>query len=163
MVAIDPAPRLGQSAACEPILRALPEWFGIETALVQYARDIDTLPTFLAELEGRAVGFLTLKRHPACAAEIYVMGVRPEAHRQGVGRALVQRAEAYLRRERVDYLQVKTLGPSHPDPGYAQTRAFYTALGFQPLEEFRQIWNEQNPCLLMIKHFCSLSQERGDH
>jgi ribosomal protein S18 acetylase RimI-like enzyme len=48
-------------------------------------------------------------------------------------------------------MQVKTLGPSNPDPGYARTRAFYEALGFRPLEELKQIWDEQNPCLIMVK------------
>jgi len=146
-------PSFRQASTCEPILRALPQWFGIEAVIVQYTREIDTLPTFVAEVDGRPMGFLALKRHTPSAAEIYVMGVRPETRRQGLGRALVGQAETYLRAERVEYLQVKTLGPSHPDLNYAQTRAFYTALGFRPLEEFRQIWNEQNPCLLMVKHY----------
>ena len=144
-------PLLGQASVCEPILRALPQWFGIEAAVAQYARDIETLLTFLAERDGAAAGFLTLKRHNAVAAEIYVMGVYPEMRRQGIGRALLLQAEAYLRREQVEYLQVKTLGASHPDPGYAQTRAFYATMGFSPLEEFTQIWDAQNPCLLMVK------------
>jgi ribosomal protein S18 acetylase RimI-like enzyme len=58
--------------------------------------------------EGRALGFLTLKLHFPWAAEIYVMGVRPETHRRGIGRALLARAEAYLREQGVEYLQVKT-------------------------------------------------------
>jgi ribosomal protein S18 acetylase RimI-like enzyme len=161
MTATDSVPRLGQAAVCEPILRALPDWFGIEAAIVQYVREIETLPTFVAEREGIPVGFLTLKRHTACAAEIYVMGVRPEARRQGFGRALVRRAEVYLRREQVDFLQVKTLSASHPDLGYTETRAFYAALGFKPLEEFKQLWNEQNPCVLMVKHFCPLPKDAG--
>jgi GNAT superfamily N-acetyltransferase len=98
---------------CEPILRALPQWFGIKAALAQYIQEMDTLPTLLAERNGR---------HTACAAEIYVMGVRPEARRQGLGHALVQRAEAYLRLEQVGYLQVKAFGGSNPDD--AQMRAF---------------------------------------
>ncbi len=78
-------PVLGQSAICEPILRALPEWFGIEEATRQYIQDTDVLPTFLALIDGEAVGFLTLKQHTAYAVEIHGMGVRPEMHRCGVG------------------------------------------------------------------------------
>jgi ribosomal protein S18 acetylase RimI-like enzyme len=89
-------PTLGRSAVCEPILRALPAWFGIEKATRQYIQDIDALPTFLALIDGEVVGFLTLKQHTAYAAEIHVMGVRPEIHRRGVGRALVDKAETYL-------------------------------------------------------------------
>jgi GNAT superfamily N-acetyltransferase len=144
-------PLLGQAEVCEPILRALPEWFGIEEANVQYVRDIEALPTFLASVDGKVVGFLTLKRHNAFSAEIHVMGVHPGHHHQGVGRALICEAEVCLRRQRVEYLQVKTLSGSHPDAGYARTRAFYLAVGFRPLQEFPVLWGEENPCLQMIK------------
>ena len=144
-------PLYGQSAACEPVLRALPDWFGIEAALQQYAAEINLLPTFLASTPEGVVGFLSLKQHNPYAAEIYVMGVIQAAHRQGTGKSLVAHAEKWLLAQGVEYLQVKTLGPSHPDPGYARTRAFYLALGFRPLEEFRQIWDEHNPCLILIK------------
>jgi len=144
-------PLLGQGAVCETILRALPEWFGIEEATAQYIRDVDGLPTFVADVDGRAVGFMTVKQHFPQAAELYVLGVLQEMHRRGVGRALLARVEAYLREQGVEYLQVKTLSASHPDPGYAKTRAFYEAMGFRPLEEFKTFWDEANPCLLMVK------------
>ena len=79
------------------------------------------------------------------------MGILPEAHRQGLGRRLVSAAEAYLREQGVEYFQVKTLGPSHSDPGYARTRAFYQGVGFRPLEEFPLLWDVDNPCLIMVK------------
>jgi GNAT superfamily N-acetyltransferase len=71
-------------------------------------------------------------------------------HRQGLGTTLLQAAEEYLLARNVEYLQVKTLGPSHPDEGYARTRAFYEARGFAPLEELHGLW-EHNPCLLLVK------------
>ncbi len=142
---------LGQSAVCEPILRALPEWFGIEEATRQYVQDIDVLPTFLALIDDEAVGFLTLKQHTEYAAEIHVMGMLPEMQHQGVGQALLAGAEAYLQEQGVEYLQVKTLSSAHPDEGYARTRAFYLALGFRPFEEFAGLWGAENPCLQMAK------------
>lgn len=144
-------PLLGQGAVCETILRALPEWFGIEAATAQYIRDVDELPTFVAFEDGRAVGFMTVKQHFPQSAELYVLGVLQAMHHRGVGRALLSAAEAYLREQGVAYLQVKTLSASHPDPGYAKTRAFYEAMGFRPLEEFKTFWDEANPCLLMVK------------
>lgn len=137
---------------CEPILRSLPEWFGIESGLAGYIEKIDALPTFLARQGDKVVGFLSLLQHNPFSAEIYVMGVQPESHHQGIGWALVLQAERWLHEHHVEYLQVKTLGPSHPDPGYAATRAFYLAVGFRPLEELKQIWDEYNPCLVMVKH-----------
>ncbi len=78
------------------------------------------------------------------------MGVRRERHGQGLGSALLGAAESCLRNGGVEYLQVKTLGPSDPDEGYGRTRAFYEARGFVPLEELLDLW-EQNPCLLLVK------------
>jgi ribosomal protein S18 acetylase RimI-like enzyme len=144
-------PLLGQSPACAPILRLLPEWFGIEEALLQYEREIESLPTFLAKAGEEVLGFLTVKGHFPQTAEVLVMGVVPAAHGKGIGRALMAAAQAHLRAQGVEYLQVKTLGPSNPDPGYAKTRLFYEALGFRPLEEFKQIWDENNPCLILVK------------
>ena len=144
-------PCLGKAPLCEPILRSLPDWFGIEEAIVHYSAEIDRLPTFLAwDVEG-VHGFLSLRQHTPFSAELYVMAVRQSMHRKGLGRALVDQAQEWLEGQGVEYLQVKTLGPSHGDPNYARTRAFYLAVGFRPLEEFRQLWNEQNPCLVMVK------------
>ena len=77
------------------------------------------------------------------------MGVLPRWHRHGIGRALLTRAEAYVRGRR--FLTVKTLAPSHPDENYRATRRFYEAMGFLPLEELPELWGPQNPCLVMIK------------
>ena len=144
-------PQLNTAAVCAPILRALPDWFGIEEAIRQYETEIDHLPTFLAVTETTTAGFLSLKLHNAFSAELYVMGIVPSAQRQGMGKALVREAQFWLRMQGIDYWQVKTLGESHPDANYAATRAFYAAMGFRPLEELKQIWDENNPCLIMVK------------
>jgi GNAT superfamily N-acetyltransferase len=144
-------PSIGAASLCEPILRALPDWFGIEEDVKKYLTDIDRLPTFLAHRGDKVLGFLTLKQHFPHSAEILVMGCLPEIHRQGVGRLLIERSETWLIDQEVAYLHVKTLGPSRPDPGYEITRAFYQAIGFEPLEEFKQIWDENNPCLVLVK------------
>jgi GNAT superfamily N-acetyltransferase len=128
------------------VLRDLPEWFGIEEATAAYIREVAGLPTFGVDDDA----ILSLKVHNHRAAEVYVMGVRRSRHGQGLGTALIQAAEEYLRARGFEYLQVKTLGPSDPDEGYARTRAFYEARGFVPLEEIHELW-EDNPCLLMVK------------
>ena len=143
-------PFLGKGAICGPILHSLPTWFGIEEAIIQYTAEIDHLPTFLAYEAGKVMGFLSIKQHYPASAEVFVMGIREEAHRQGMGRALLHQSQKWLKDEGVEYLQVKTLGPSHPDENYAKTRAFYLAMGFKPLEEFPQIWDAGNPCLILI-------------
>ncbi len=148
-------PSPGKRAECEPILRALPDWFGIESAIQHLAHTSTQLPTFVARADQVAVGFLTVQQHNAYSAELYVLGVLPAYHRRGIGRRLVAQAEAYLVGRSVEFVQVKTLGPSHPSPDYARTRAFYMALGYRPLEELMTFWSADNPCLILIKHLPS--------
>ena len=144
-------PFLDKSSLCEPILRSLPQWFGMEESNIQYLKDIDRFPTFLAYLENHVCGFLTLKLHNPFSAEIHVMGVHPALHHQGIGKALANQAERYLFQQGFQYVQVKTLGDSDPDENYARTRSFYLAMGFKPLEETNRIWGAQNPCLILVK------------
>jgi ribosomal protein S18 acetylase RimI-like enzyme len=153
MIDIKPA-TLGLSAAVEPILRALPQWFGIESAVKMYIHHAGENPTFLAvntECNNQPVGFLTFIQHSPAAAEIYVMGVLPNYHRKGIGRSLIRTAETYLKAEGVKFLQVKTVSDEHPDEGYKRTRAFYKAMGFTLLEEFPDLWGPHNPCWQLIK------------
>jgi coenzyme F420-0:L-glutamate ligase / coenzyme F420-1:gamma-L-glutamate ligase len=141
----DPSAR---ARIAEAVLRDLPEWFGIEEATAAYIESAAMLPTFAVEPD---VGFLCLKQHTPQAAELYVMGVRREHHRQGIGRALVVEAESWCRAQGIRYLHVKTLGPSRSSRGYDATRAFYEALGFVPLEELHGLWDEENPALILVK------------
>jgi GNAT superfamily N-acetyltransferase len=139
-------------AAVERLLRALPDWFGIAESVTEYVAAASRLPTYLAYADGRreAIGALLLARHFPDAAEVYLMAVTPDLHRRGVGRALLTAAEADLSSEGVRFLQVKTLGPSHPHEGYQKTRSFYLSQGFTPLEEIEGLWPE-NPCLMLVK------------
>ena len=141
-----------KGAICNRILRALPKWFGIETAVVNYTRAVESMPMFVAENEhGDAVGFLSLDFHNEYNAEIHVIAVLPEHHGKGLGTGLVKAAEARARKRGARYLTVKTLSPSKPNEEYEKTRRFYRSVGFVPLEEFKTLWGEANPCLLMIK------------
>lgn len=115
-------PYLGKSAVCAPILRSLPAWFAIEEDLVRYITEIDKLNTWLACEADRVIGFVSLKQHTPYSAEIYVMGILLEAHRKGIGRALINQVQEWLKSRSVEYLQVKTLGPSHSDDNYAKNR-----------------------------------------
>jgi GNAT superfamily N-acetyltransferase len=146
------------------LLRSLPEWFGIESSIIEYVEAAGTLPTYLAwpgprsavpAAERQPVGVLLAARHFPAAAEIYLMAVERSLHNRGIGRALIEALETDLAADRVGLLQVKTLGPSHPDPGYRRTRGFYQRMGFEPLEEIGDRW-PGNPCLIMIKNLSSV-------
>jgi GNAT superfamily N-acetyltransferase len=136
--------------AVERLLRGLPEWFGIESSIVEYVEAAGRLPGLLAEEDGQVIGALVTERHFPTAEELHLMAVARERHRQGVGRALVEHAEERARDDGVTIMSVKTLGPSHPDEGYRRTRLFYQACGYQPVEEIHDLW-PGNPCLIMVK------------
>ena len=147
---VEPA-RPDDAPACEALLRSLPAWFGIEQAILDYRKDVESLETLVVRDHAGLVGFLTLKQPYPESAEIRVMAVRAEVHGRGVGRALVGKAERLLRDRGTRFLQVKTLGEGRPDENYARTRGFYRALGFVPLEE-HDLWGDGNPCLVFIKN-----------
>jgi GNAT superfamily N-acetyltransferase len=141
----------GAGPICAAVLAALPEWFGFADSVADYAESADTHPTVVATVDGRDCGVLTLRLHTPYAAEIVVMGVLPEHHGAGVGRAMLEAAESWLAERDITYLQVKTLSPRSTDEGYAATRAFYFGCGFLPLEEMPELWGRDQPALQMIK------------
>ena len=143
-----------EHALCDRILRGLPDWFGIEEAIVNYVRDLQNMETWIAEADGECVGFSAINQHNEYSAEIHVMAVAEEYHRQGIGRQLVEHSEATLLSRSVEFLQVKTLSPSRPNTHFERTRRFYESMGFRPLEE-NLLWGERNPCLIMVKHLSS--------
>ena len=144
-------PVLNSGAECEKILCQLPEWFGIEQAVTDYQVEIDNLPTFLIKMREQNCGFISLKHHFKESVELYVMGILPEYHSQGIGRAAVESVIEYYRAQGVEYMQVKTVSPARDWPKYEKTRKFYLALGFIPLEVFPLFWGPESPCLQMIK------------
>ncbi|MBC7456865.1 MAG: hypothetical protein H7235_01205, partial [Bdellovibrionaceae bacterium] len=46
---------------------------------------------------------------------------------------------------------VKTLSEARAHENYEKTRKFYLKSGFVPIEEFKTLWGEHNPCLMLIK------------
>lgn len=142
--------RAGEGPLCEAVLRDVPDWFGIEESLLNYVREAGELPTWVAEADGETAGFITVRRHWARSAEIHCMAVKRRFHRRGVGRAMVGFVERWCAGEGVEFLQVKTMGPSRPCGFYAQTTAFYEAVGFVRLEEFKGLWGKL-PALQLVK------------
>ena len=132
------------------LLNLLPSWFGIPESNAKYVESATYLPGLVASFRTQPIGVLLHRRHFPEAAEIHVMAVDPSWHRRGVGRALVATVMADLGADGCTMLQVKTLGSTHPDQGYALTRAFYRAVGFLPLEETSDLW-PGNPCLIMVR------------
>lgn len=134
------------------VLRQLPEWFGIEESIVEYVDKAKETIFYAAYDNDKAIGFLSLKFNNEYTSEIYAMGVIKEYHNKKIGRDLVEMVVRYSKESDYKFLMVKTLGESHPDKYYKKTREFYIKSGFYPIEEIKEIWGEQTPCLLMIRN-----------
>ena len=73
------SPDLKRAFECEAILRTLPMWFGIEHALLMYARDSAEMPTFGLTEEDRLIEFLTLQEHFPHAWEVHCIAISAAA------------------------------------------------------------------------------------
>ena len=144
-------PDLQRAADCDSILRSLPRWFGIEEALVKYVRDTATMPTFAIEQGQTLSGFITLQKHFQHSWEVHCMAVASSSRGQGLGRKLLLHAEEWVREQGGRFLQIKTVAESSPSPEYAETRKFYAAMNYTPVEVFPTLWHPRNPALQLIK------------
>jgi len=141
-----------KSAICNMILRGLPDWFGVESSIVDYVQQVQTMPFFAALDAARPVGFVALKTHNPSTAELCVMGVLEAFHGRGIGKALVNCCDTYCRAHKFEFLTVKTLDAARESEHYEKTRLFYLSAGFRPLEVFPLLWDADNPCLFMAKY-----------
>lgn len=133
------------------ILRQLPEWFGIEQSIIEYVDGVHDTDFYVSYYNESPVGFISVKYNNNFTAEIYVIGILKEHHNRGIGKKLIHICEEELKNRNMVYFMVKTLGESHPDKNYKETRNFYTKVGFYPLQEIKEIWGNENPCLIMVK------------
>jgi GNAT superfamily N-acetyltransferase len=136
---------------CERILRTLSSWFGIESALVDYAKATATYPIFVTDDGDGAKAFISLRRHSLESWEIHRIAVDAAFRNKGIGRELLDHAEEWLRQNAAAFLQVKTLAATHDSPAYAETRKFYSRVGFAPLEVHPNLWGPRLPVLQLIK------------
>lgn len=131
------------------VLHDLPEWFGLPESTKEYVHQVKEQPFWVAKLQNKFIGFISLKETSVDSAEIYCLGVKKDFHRKGTGALLIKALEKTAI-QKYSYLQVKTVDEGHYKE-YDQTIAFYKKMGFKKLEVFPTLWDEWNPCLLMIK------------
>lgn len=133
------------------IMNALPEWFSPPEDIVNKSVIHREYPFIAAYDSGKAVGFAALKIHNRYTADVYNLGVLREYHRTGIGHQLMNACVQYCKENNYQFLTVKTLDESAVYEPYNGTRAFYKKEGFYPLEVFTCVWDEDNPCLFMVR------------
>lgn len=133
------------------LLLTVPEWFGRVESNAEYVEAARTKETWtVRDSTGRVVGVTLVDRHFPHVAETHLIVADRALHGSGIGTAMIDGIERDSVDRGVKMLMVKTLGASHPDRAYAQTRDFYERRGFLPLEE-TDLWGEGTPCLIMVK------------
>lgn len=133
------------------LLATVPEWFGQPEANAEYIEAARSKETWtVRDQQGRVAGVTLLDHHFPHVTEIHLTVVDRAVHGSGIGSAMLTAVESDALQRGVRLLEVKTLGASHPDEGYARTRHFYEKCGFLALEE-TDLWGEDTPCLIMVK------------
>ena len=135
---------------CYEIFNELDGWFGSEEINSDYANQLNEGSSFVAVVEGRVEGVISLQWHFGTTAEIYSMAISLAHHRNGLGRRLLAAAENLAKDKKYVYLHVKTLGDEVPHSGYKKTRAFYESYGFRRLFQTKDLWDGL-PTMLYVK------------
>ncbi|HJX78727.1 GNAT family N-acetyltransferase [Glutamicibacter sp.] len=138
--------------AVRNVLESLPEWFGDLESIDDYIVDAanEKFVSVLARESGVTIGVSLIRRHFSESAELHLIAISPEARGHGIGRTLIEKIAADLANDGCVLLSVHTVGPTFDNEAYAQTRSFYRATGFYPLEEHSNLdWS--GPTLILVR------------
>lgn len=133
------------------ILNDLPEWFGMPESTEEYITDSQDKPFIACFMDNEAVGFVVLNATSEDCADIFVMGIKKNYHRMGIGTKLNDAYEELAKKLGYTYSQVKTVQSGHYKE-YDITNNFYKSVGYKELEVFPTLWDEWNPCQIYIKY-----------
>lgn len=141
-----------KSTYTKEILESLLDWFANEQARDDYVKEVSKYPYWVAlNKDNQCIGFFSVKVHYKHTGDVFICGILPEYQHNGIGKALYNAAELYFRQIGCKYVIVKTLSDIVNFEPYEQTRRFYKSVGFESLITLTEMWDEENPCLIMIK------------
>lgn len=130
-------------------MESLQNWFGIPEAREEYiAKSVNQL-FWCAYNDDAIAGFLYLYETGKDTVELYVMGVKKEYQRMGIGKALFNAAYQSAKISGYSFIQVKTVQMGKYE-NYDNTNLFYLSLGFKELEVFPTLWDVCNPCQVYV-------------
>ena len=135
--------------ACVSVIASLPEWFGYEGALESIGHVAETAEGFVALERDVVIGFVTTSPIFDETLEITYLAVDKRARRGGVGRSLLAAVCEKASGLGASSVSLITLGPSSGSAPYAETVAFYRAMGFWRSKEIRNVEWGGAPSLVM--------------
>jgi ribosomal protein S18 acetylase RimI-like enzyme len=115
------------------VARTLDDWFD-EASFEEMEDDLEDDPGVVALIDGRIAGWATW--YPSSDSpdpglmELTWIAVRRDLRGRGIGRSMLTAVAEILRGEGIRTLELWTVAESSGLAGYAETRAFYRALGF---------------------------------
>ena len=117
----------------EIYLHLYPEWSAMQAAAVERVCRDEAMPTWVADQDGRAVGFVAIvhdrQDDEPSSSEIEMIAVDAEHQRRGIAADLIAHAVDRMREHGSELAVIGTGG----DPGHAPARAAYEQAGFTPL------------------------------
>jgi len=133
-----------------------PGWFN-ELGLQEIAHDLQNEDGLVAVDNGKIVGFVIhCEREDDMSAELSWIAVRPELHRRGIGRLLVNSLVDVLTQQGVHTLEVSTVAPTVEYEPYARTRSFYHSVGFSDVQIDKNFFPSGDDRLLLRKHLAGV-------
>jgi ribosomal protein S18 acetylase RimI-like enzyme len=134
--------------AWEPVFQSFAKIMGPQIFALQYpdwrksqgeavenvCRDTGKFDTYVAEVDGKAVGFIAIEmNHETKFGEVYMLAVHPAYHNQGIGTELNRYALQKMREAGMKLAVVGTGG----EEGHAPARASYEKAGYTGLPLMR--------------------------
>jgi ribosomal protein S18 acetylase RimI-like enzyme len=106
-------------------------------------------PVFVAEADGRICGYVCLGRTPLTVStwHLYWICVHPAAKRTGIGRALQEYAEFFVRSRGGQRVVLETSGKSN----YSPAHAFYRRAGYTVVGRIPDFYKPGDDCLVYCK------------
>jgi ribosomal protein S18 acetylase RimI-like enzyme len=101
--------------------------------------------TWVAEDEGRIVGFLIANREPRRIGHVVTIDVIEAWRRHGVGSRLIDAAEEWARKQGLLLIYLETAEDNRP------AHRFYKARGYRRVEKIEQYYTDGTAAWVMIK------------
>jgi ribosomal protein S18 acetylase RimI-like enzyme len=104
---------------------------------------------FTADDGGLVAGYICLGRAPLTESSwyLYWLCVHPDAQRRGIGRALHQHGETFVRNLGGRRMVLETSGR----PDYHRARTFYEQLGYRQTGRIADFYRPGDACLIYVK------------